>query len=81
MQPDVVLGMLGMLGANTGRMLVVGCEPASSDPGIGLSAPVAAAVDEAVRTVLGLIGATAAEDDVDSAPITTTHGKYGQHRG
>ncbi len=55
MQPDVVLGMLGMLGGNTGRMLIVGCEPASADPGIGLSEQVAAAVDDAVRKVLELI--------------------------
>jgi hydrogenase maturation protease len=55
MQPDVVLGMLGMLGGKTGRMLIVGCEPESAGPGIGLSTPVAAAVDDAVRTVLELI--------------------------
>ena len=55
MQPDVVFGMLGMLGAEAGRVLVVGCEPASVDYGIGLSEPVAAAVDEAVRVVLDLV--------------------------
>jgi len=55
MQPDVVLGMLGMLGGKTGQTLIVGCEPATSGPGIGLSAPVAAAVDDAVRKVLELI--------------------------
>jgi hydrogenase maturation protease len=55
MQPDVVLGMLGMLGGKTGQTLIVGCEPATSGPGIGLSAPVAAAVDVAVRKVLELI--------------------------
>ena len=55
MQPDVVMSVLGMLGAETGQMLIVGCEPASSEPGIGLSEPVAAAVDNAVRTVLDLI--------------------------
>ena len=55
MQPDVVLGMLGMLGGKTGQTLIVGCEPATSGPGIGLSAPVAAAVDAAVRKVLELI--------------------------
>ena len=53
MQPDVVLGMTGMLGAEAGRVLVVGCEPASLEEGIGLSEPVAAAVDEAVRVVTG----------------------------
>jgi hydrogenase maturation protease len=41
--------------ADVGRVLVVGCEPASIDEGIGLSAPVAAAVDEAVRVVLDLV--------------------------
>jgi hydrogenase maturation protease len=56
MQPDVVLKVLGMLGATAGRMLVVGCEPASAEPGIGLSEPVAAAVDEAVTVVLRLLG-------------------------
>jgi hydrogenase maturation protease len=55
MQPDVVFSMLDMLGADAGRVLVVGCEPASVDEGIGLSAPVAAAVDEAVRVVLDLV--------------------------
>ncbi len=55
MQPEVVLGMIGMLGGKTGRLLIVGCEPASAGPGIGLSEPVAAAVDGAVRTVLELI--------------------------
>jgi len=55
MQPDVLLGMLGILGSEAGQMLIVGCEPESSAPGIGLSGPVAAAVDDAVRTVLDLI--------------------------
>jgi hydrogenase maturation protease len=55
MSPDVVFGVLGMLGADPGRVLVVGCEPASLEPGIGLSEPVAAAVSEAVRVVRELI--------------------------
>jgi hydrogenase maturation protease len=55
MQPDVVLAMLGMLGADPGRVLIVGCEPASSAEGIGLSAPVAGAVDRAARIVLDLV--------------------------
>ena len=59
MQPDVVLGMLDTLGAQVGRVLIVGCEPASADYGIGLSEPVAAAVDDAVRVVLDLIAAEA----------------------
>jgi hydrogenase maturation protease len=55
MQPDVVLGVLDMLGAGQARILVVGCEPASVDYGMELSEPVAHAVDEAVGVVLGLI--------------------------
>ncbi|HEY7431227.1 MAG TPA: hydrogenase maturation protease [Streptosporangiaceae bacterium] len=55
MQPDVVFGVLGMLGVDTGRVLVVGCEPASTEPGIGLTEPVAAAVDDAVKIVTDLL--------------------------
>jgi len=60
MQPDVVFGMLDMIGGNAGRVLLVGCEPASTEPGLGLSAPVAAAVDEAVRILRGLVRAAEA---------------------
>jgi hydrogenase maturation protease len=55
MQPEVVLDMAGTLGAEAGRVLVVGCEPMSMEEGIGLSPPVAAAVDEAVRVVTRLV--------------------------
>ena len=55
MQPDAMLGLTGMLGTEAGRVLVVGCEPASVAEGIGLSEPVAAAVDEAARVVLDLV--------------------------
>lgn len=55
MQPDVVLDMIGTLDGRDLRVLIVGCEPASSDPGIGLSEPVAAAVGHAVGIVLDLI--------------------------
>jgi hydrogenase maturation protease len=64
MQPDVVFSMLGMLGgASVRQVLVVGCEPASVDYGMGLSESVAAAVDEAVRVVLDLVAGAAASDD------------------
>jgi hydrogenase maturation protease len=57
MQPDVVLGVLDMLGGDGGpaRTLVVGCEPATVDYGMELSGPVAVAVDEAVQVILGLV--------------------------
>jgi len=55
MQPDLVLSLAGTLGADAGQVLVVGCEPACLDEGIGLSAPVAAAVDDAVQMVTRLV--------------------------
>ncbi len=48
-------GEAGIPGREALRLLIVGCEPASSGPGIGLSEPVAAAVDDAVTVVLELI--------------------------
>jgi hydrogenase maturation protease len=59
MNPVAVLQMVSALGGKVGRMLVVGCEPASVEPDDGgkmdLSAPVKAAVDEAARMVEELI--------------------------
>jgi len=49
MSPDVVLGTLSHLGGEVGRVLIVGCQPATLADGIGLSPPVAAAVDGAVE--------------------------------
>ncbi|HJQ46681.1 MAG TPA: hydrogenase maturation protease [Amycolatopsis sp.] len=54
MQPDAVLGLVNLLGGSKCRVLVVGCEPADTGQGMGLSAPVEAAVGEAVRLVTGL---------------------------
>ena len=76
MQPDVVFGVLDMLGAQAGRILVVGCQPASLELEMGLSEPVAAAVDAAVRVVTELVTevsaalpqATAAAQAAPAAP-------------
>jgi hydrogenase maturation protease len=57
LDPATVLGMVKLLGGAIGRTVVVGCEPARLEEGIGLSAPVAHAVDEAVRLVRRLVGA------------------------
>jgi hydrogenase maturation protease len=57
MQPDLVLSLAGSLGGDAGRVLVVGCEPATVEEGIGLSAPVTAAVDEAVQMITRLVTA------------------------
>jgi hydrogenase maturation protease len=64
MQPDVVLGVLDMLGARSARVLVVGCEPASLDYGMELSEPVAKAVDAAVGVVMDLIAETDAAQSI-----------------
>jgi hydrogenase maturation protease len=59
MNPVAVVRLVGALGGRVGRMLVVGCEPATVQPdddgNIGLSMHVAAAVDEAIRVIEELI--------------------------
>ncbi|WP_328307617.1 hydrogenase maturation protease [Actinomycetospora sp. NBC_00405] len=56
MEPDAVLDLVGALARGVGeggldRVLVLGCVPADVGAGMGLSPPVAAAVDEAVDAV------------------------------
>ncbi|MFE7532460.1 hydrogenase maturation protease [Kitasatospora sp. NPDC057542] len=72
MGPDAVLALLATLAAGTGteppgRVLVVGCEPASLEEGIGLSEPVAAALEEAVRVVLRVVE-EAAQPEKETTP-------------
>lgn len=55
MDPLQVLGLMAVLGGTPGRVFVVGCEPASVEERMGLSDPVAAAVDVAVAQVLELV--------------------------
>ncbi|WP_197320840.1 hydrogenase maturation protease [Saccharomonospora sp. NB11] len=55
MHPAAVLALLRRLGGTPGRVYVVGCEPLTLDEGMGLSDPVAAAVDEAARRVRELV--------------------------
>jgi hydrogenase maturation protease len=56
LNPEAVLALARGLGGPTGRVLIVGCEPADVSEGMGLTAPVAAAVDAAVATVWELLG-------------------------
>jgi hydrogenase maturation protease len=72
MDPTAVLSMLDQLAHGVGverpveRVLVVGCEPASVDEGIGLTEPVATSVDRATQAVVDLIRdllGTGGEDD------------------
>ena len=80
MQPDVVFSMLDMLGGERpGRVLIVGCEPASIDYGMTLSDPVAAAVDEAVRVVLELVTAAGDSDSERDVMTAGAPGAESQH--
>ena len=56
MEPDAVFALLKALGGDIPRLLVVGCEPAEVSERMGLSPPVAGAVDQAVTVVRELIG-------------------------
>ena len=51
MSPAVVLDMLAGLGGSVDRILIVGCQPATVEEGIGLSEPVAASIDRAIAAV------------------------------
>jgi len=55
MNPENVLALLKTLGGMPGRVLIIGCEPASVEEGIGLTAPVANAVGAAVQFVREII--------------------------
>ncbi len=55
LDPATVMGLLQGLGGSVGRMLVVGCQPATLQEQMGLSGPVEAAIDEAIRTVEELV--------------------------
>ncbi|MHB1928952.1 MAG: hydrogenase maturation protease [Acidimicrobiales bacterium] len=68
MTPDLVFTTLARLGGSLDRVLVVGCQPGSLEPGIGLSPAVAAAVrpaaDLAVQLAAELAAGPAAETTV-----------------
>lgn len=78
MEPDSVLALLDSLGGKAGRVLVVGCEPASLEEGIGLSPPVSQAVDKAVELVTELIDEEARQA---AASAGTTDDYSGRKRG
>lgn len=55
MEPGAVLNLVVSLSDRNRHVLVVGCEPASTTEGIGLTEPVAAAVEEAIRVIRELM--------------------------
>jgi hydrogenase maturation protease len=54
MNPEVVLASLARLGGSVEQIFIVGCQPADLGEGMGLTPPVAAAVDGAVEMCLEL---------------------------
>ncbi len=68
MQPEAVFRLLRLLGGDAGRVLIVGCEPACLNEGIGLSAAVEAAVPAAVRAVTELAWGTSPQLPVKALP-------------
>jgi hydrogenase maturation protease len=64
--PDAIFGLLSSLGGHSGRNLVVACEPAEVDAGMGLSDPVQEALPHAVRAVEEILAqATGASSQAD----------------
>ena len=60
LNPDAIFALLASLGGRPGRSLVVACEPAEVDAGMGLSDPVREALPHAVRTVQDILADAAA---------------------
>lgn len=72
---DAVLALLENLGGSAGRTLLVGCQPASTEEGMGLSSTVAAALDKAVGVVMDLLTDKEGSDrDVSSAASSAVLG-------
>jgi hydrogenase maturation protease len=53
--PETVLALAGTFGGGAGQVVIVGCEPADTSPGMELSAPVADAVRRAAGVIADLI--------------------------
>ena len=60
--PDDIFALLASLGGRPGRSLVVACEPADVNPGMGLTEAVQEALPHAVRAVRDIL-ARAADTD------------------
>jgi hydrogenase maturation protease len=71
MNPLKVLGMVKSMGCELKRILLVGCEPQTFGPEegqMGLSEPVAAAIDEAVSMVESLVTKILKEQHAQAVP-------------
>jgi hydrogenase maturation protease len=68
--PDAIFALLASLGGRPGRSLVVACEPADVDAGMGLSDPVREALPHAVRTVEEILASAAANGQQAREAVT-----------
>lgn len=66
MNPVAVLGTLGCLGGVLPPTYVVGCQPATVEEGIGLSAAVSAAVPQAIDAVRRLLDRLSSPEHVEA---------------
>ena len=64
MEPGAILAMLGALGGHVQRVRLIACEPLSVDEGIGLSAPVQAAVPAAVSLLKSVMSGNRKEEAI-----------------
>ena len=71
MNPDAIFALLASLGGRPGRSLVVACEPAEIDAGMGLSDPVLQALPHAVRAVQEILAEAAADSGPQTAAAAT----------
>ncbi|MEP7065925.1 MAG: hydrogenase maturation protease [Gemmatimonadota bacterium] len=55
MNPGAIFAMLASLGGTPGRVLIVGCEPLSTEEGMGLSDVVAQGVAQAVSLIVDVV--------------------------
>jgi hydrogenase maturation protease len=53
--PDAVFDLLRSLSGDPGKVLLVGCEPACTDEGMGLSDAVEQAIPEAIRLIRDIV--------------------------
>jgi hydrogenase maturation protease len=67
--PDAVLALVPLLGGTLGRVVVVGCEPASIAPDMGLSAEVARSVERAAHLVSEIVYSAHATADAPADKV------------
>jgi hydrogenase maturation protease len=74
MEPGAVLSLLRTLGGGDVRLLIVGCEPAGLDEGMGLTEAVEAAIPGAIRLVKDVLDREMARDRAEAGARTGSAG-------